>query len=259
MIPKKLHFCWLSNDAFPSKIGKCIESWRVFLPDYEIKCWNMDNFDVNTVRFVKEACSLKKWAFAADYIRLYALYTEGGIYLDSDVLLRGNLDEYLDYDFFSSIECDTSTFDTIKKQYVDEYGFLLNSNLEFVPSLGIQAAILGGVAGHPYLKDCMTYYENASFILPNGTLNNKIIAPYRLARIAVKYGFLYKDILQKINNGMLILPSAVFAGHPNLATQDSVAIHCYAGSWVDWTLKDKIKKILNQWRGKNSWGYDGRM
>lgn len=250
MIPKKIHFCWLSDDHFPPQIMRCIQSWKKMLPDYEIKCWNMDNFDINSVNFVREACSLRKWAFAADYIRLYALYSEGGIYLDSDVLLRGSLDKYLCFDFFSSIECDTPAFDSVKKQYVDDWGRLLDANLEFVPSLGIQAAILGGIAGHPYLKDCMTYYENASFILSDGKLNNKIIAPYRLAKVAIKYGFLYKDEMQKLNNGMLILPSVVFAGHPKLAAQDSIAIHCCAGSWVDWTAKEKIVRILKKLKNK---------
>lgn len=250
MIPKKIHYCWLSDDQLPPQIVKCIQSWKQMLPDYEIKCWNMDNFNINSVKFVREACSLKKWAFAADYIRLYALYSEGGIYLDSDVMLRGSLDKYLTFDFFSSIECDIPTFNSIKKQYVDDWGRLLDTDREFVPSLGIQAAILGGIAGHPYLKDCMTYYENASFIFPDGTLNNKIIAPYRLAKVAVEYGFLYKDEIQKLDNKMLILPSVVFAGHPNLATQDSIAIHCCAGSWVDRTVKEKIMRILRKVKNK---------
>ena len=91
MIPKIIHYCWLSGEPFPKKIKKCIDSWKKKLPNYEIRCWNMDNFDIHSVRFVEEACSVKKWAFAADYIRLYALYTEGGIYLDCDVFVKKKL------------------------------------------------------------------------------------------------------------------------------------------------------------------------
>ncbi len=88
MIPKIIHYCWLSSEPYPEKIQNCIDSWKKILPDYEIKLWNMNNFDINSIDFVKEACSVKKWAFASDYIRLYALYNYGGIYLDSDVLIK---------------------------------------------------------------------------------------------------------------------------------------------------------------------------
>lgn len=85
MIPKKIHFCWLSGDEFPPLIQYCIDTWEKVLPDYEIILWDTKRFDINSIAWVKEAFEAKKYAFAADYIRLYAVYTEGGIYLDSDV------------------------------------------------------------------------------------------------------------------------------------------------------------------------------
>lgn len=85
MIPRKIHFCWLSGDPLPPSIKKCMDTWKKVMPDYEWKLWNTENFDVNSIPYVKEAYEKRKWAFAADYIRVYALYTEGGIYLDSDV------------------------------------------------------------------------------------------------------------------------------------------------------------------------------
>lgn len=85
MIPKKIHFCWLSGDEYPPLIKFCIETWKRVLPDYEIILWDTNRFDINSIPWVKEAYEAKKYAFAADYIRYYALYTEGGIYLDSDV------------------------------------------------------------------------------------------------------------------------------------------------------------------------------
>lgn len=89
MIPKVIHFCWLSCDKYPSKIRYCINSWKEKLPDYEIRLWDLSRFDIDSSVWCKEAFEMKKYAFAADYIRCYALYKEGGIYLDSDVeLLR---------------------------------------------------------------------------------------------------------------------------------------------------------------------------
>lgn len=92
MIPKIIHYCWLSNDPMPAELKRCIKSWKRKLPDYKIKKWDTHNFDIYSIPFVAEACKMRKWAFACDYIRVYALYTEGGIYLDSDVFVRNSLD-----------------------------------------------------------------------------------------------------------------------------------------------------------------------
>ena len=72
-IPKKIHWCWLSGDPLPVKIQDCINSWKRVMPDYEIVLWDKQRFDIHSVKFVADACNARKWAFAADYIRLYAL------------------------------------------------------------------------------------------------------------------------------------------------------------------------------------------
>ena len=100
MIPKIIHLCWLSGDEYPPMIKKCIESWKRYLPDYEIMLWDTKRFDVNSVLWTKQAFECKKYAFAADYIRLYALYHYGGIYLDSDVLVYKSFDDLLDLPYF---------------------------------------------------------------------------------------------------------------------------------------------------------------
>ena len=75
------------------------------MPDYEWKLWSLENFDLASApQFVRDAVKARKWAFAADYIRMYALYTEGGFYLDSDVKVLKRFDDFLDYQFISSVE-----------------------------------------------------------------------------------------------------------------------------------------------------------
>ena len=81
------------------------------MPDYQIKEWNESNFDLDSVVWTKEAIQKKKWSLASDYIRYYAIYTEGGIYMDTDVMVYKSLDEFLNFSFFTSI-------------YTDEYSFL---------------------------------------------------------------------------------------------------------------------------------------
>ena len=55
MIPKIVHYCWFGKGPKNEQAIKCIESWKKHLPDYEIKEWNEDNFDVNMYPYAKEA------------------------------------------------------------------------------------------------------------------------------------------------------------------------------------------------------------
>ncbi|MEI3219550.1 MAG: glycosyltransferase [Lachnoclostridium sp.] len=95
MIPKVIHYCWFGRGKMPELANKCIESWKKYCPDYEIIEWNEDNFDINCCPYVKEAYESKRFAFVTDYVRLYAMYTQGGIYMDTDVEVLRNLDEFL--------------------------------------------------------------------------------------------------------------------------------------------------------------------
>ena len=89
---KTIHYCWFGKNPKSKLILKCIDSWRKCCPDYEIKEWNEENFDINCCDYVREAYEAKKWAFVSDYCRFYVLYNYGGIYLDTDVELLKSLD-----------------------------------------------------------------------------------------------------------------------------------------------------------------------
>ena len=105
MIPKIIHYCWFGNNSKSEKINFCMETWKKILPDYTIKEWSdkdLDLFEDNP--YVMEAFKAKKWAFVSDVFRLYALYSEGGVYLDTDVEIRKSFDEFLDLDFFIGAE-----------------------------------------------------------------------------------------------------------------------------------------------------------
>ena len=95
MIPKQIHYCWLSGEPYPKLISDCIESWKIHLPDYKIILWDTKRIDINSNLWLKQAFETKKYAFAADYIRFYALYHYGGIYLDADVEVLRSFDGLL--------------------------------------------------------------------------------------------------------------------------------------------------------------------
>lgn len=104
MIPKVIHYCWFGRNKKPELVQRCIASWRQYCPDYEIIEWNEDNFDVDMIPYTKDAYADKKWAFVSDYARLWIVYTQGGVYLDTDVLLKQTIEELLQYDCWLASE-----------------------------------------------------------------------------------------------------------------------------------------------------------
>jgi hypothetical protein len=186
---------------------------------------------IDTVPFVREAVGLSKWAFASDYIRLYAVATEGGIYLDSDVYLYRSFDEFLDNRYFTNIEFTTHFKRNKSWKMLNEDGTKKNRDLIPLPGLAFQAAIFGGEADHPFLKKCMSYYENQKFILPGGKLNIENISPYVYAHTAIDFGFIYKNQMQHLNEGMTIYPSKIFLPSCDDVNYKPVAIHVTSGSW----------------------------
>ena len=104
MIPKKIHYCWFGRGEMPELAKKCIASWHKYMPDYEYKLWNEDNFDINSVPYTKEAYEVRKFAFVSDYVRLWALERDGGVYLDTDVEAFKSFDDLLGYTAFAGFE-----------------------------------------------------------------------------------------------------------------------------------------------------------
>ena len=136
MIPKKLHYCWFSGEPFPESIQRCIDSWHKFLPDFEWVKWDAEKALSTNLLWVKEALAEKRWAFAADAVRLYALYTEGGVYLDTDVEVLKPFDELLQGTYF--------------------FGYENGSQR-------IEAATMGCEAGFAPLQALLDYYKEQNF------------------------------------------------------------------------------------------------
>lgn len=249
MIPKIIHYCWFGGAEKSAFIKKCIGTWEKFLPDYEIKCWSEKNFDVNANAFVKQAYVQKKWAFVTDYARFYALSKEGGIYMDTDVKVLKPIEEnWLNYGFFSSIEY-------LPDMY-EEHKHLLDS--EFKPinkddrfhGLGILSAFMASIPNHKYVVDCLNMYDSIKPEKVNGMVdfNNFIIGSY-ITKCAEKYGFVYQDKEQKLNEEMLILPKHILVGNTWFLDKNSYAIHLCDGSWHDDRTKFEsfLYKIKNKY------------
>ncbi len=219
-----------------------MDSWHKTHPDYEIIRWNTKNFDIHSVPYVHEAYKARKWAFAADYIRMHALYTEGGIYLDSDVVLLKRLDDFLDNSFFSSMEYHPIQIEKCDSmRYLDSEGHRIED--VYIQGIQIQAAVMGAEKGCPFVKEVLDWYQDKHFVKEDGSLRTDILSPYIYARVAESKGFVYKDIDQQLPDRIHIYPSETFAGNKHEVTKNSYAIHLCAHSW-HLTPWEKIRRFL---------------
>ena len=155
MIPKVIHYCWFGRNPLPPLAIKCIESWKKYLPDYEIREWNEDNFDVNIVPYTQEAYQVKKYAFVSDYARFWILYKYGGIYFDTDVEVIKPLDDIIARGPFMGCEREgVATTDSI---------FPIGINLGVNPGLG-----LGAIPNIELYKEILDMYATLHFLLSDG-------------------------------------------------------------------------------------------
>jgi hypothetical protein len=256
MIPRKIHYCWLGNEPMSAQLAQCLASWRTVLDDYEIIKWDMQRFDINSVPFVREACSVKKWAFAADYIRLHALYEEGGIYLDADVYVRRRFDPFLNHDFFSAVEYHPAIVKAEGTQGLLNPDGSRKAGTARVPGIGVQAAVMGSIPGHPFVGKALEFYRSRSFIRDDGSSSTDMIAPAVLARCAEGFGFRYVNRRQYVDHAMVFLEPELVASTVQDATRAAIAVHCCENSWAD---KSFLRSIGRSWlgrklRGRRSFG-----
>lgn len=238
MIPKKIYYCWFGGKPLPKLAKKCIKSWKKFLPDYEIIECNENNFDLNCCDYVREAYDNKKYAFVTDYVRLYMLYKEGGIYMDTDVEVLKNLDCFLNEKAFSGFE-----------------------NEKYVPT-----GLMASEKGNEIIGELLNYYDNKKFVNADGTLNLKTNTEI-ITEIMLSKGLKLNNKKQCIE-GFMLYPNDYFCPLDHntkklYKTKNTYAIHWFSGSWVPKSQKIKIKlynglkkifgeKILNRIRKKES-------
>ena len=188
--------------------------------------------------------------------RFYALYHEGGVYLDSDVLVRKSMDFVLENRAFSAVEYfPQHAEEALAAGLVDAEGNKLVADAK-VHGLQVQAAIIGAEKGHPFFKECLDYYNSRHFSTGNdGIPAEDQISPIVFAGIAEKYGFKYKDQEQDLAEGFKLYPSRLFTPQPWMMKPEAVAVHCCNASWRTTltplgrfvtNLKTRIKSLLTQ-------------
>lgn len=228
MIPKIIHYCWLSDDPFPKKVEQYIASWKRYLPDYEFVLWNFNRFDKNESLWVKQAFEAQKYAYAADYLRLYALYHFGGIYLDSDVEVFKSFDDLLDLPYMLGTEGD---------------GW-------------IEAGIMGAEKGSDWVKDCLDFFDKP-FIKEDGTYDmktlpqvmNHIISKNRIITVSER-DEIFDNSRLNYNTEIYLFPKDYFCAKDMGTgivhkTVNTYSVHNFAMSWID--NKTKFLPNIKRW------------
>lgn len=240
MIPKIIHYCWFGGNPLPEELQGYINDWEKLFPDYLIKRWDETNFDLdNSLPFVKEAYNVRKFAFVADYVRMYALFKEGGVYMDTDICVLRRFDEFMNYRFFTAMEYHQDNVRILNlKDELTEEGSRKDKN-KIIYDICIESAIFAAEQKHPFIKDCLDYYKDIHFIQSDGSYYDKIIVPVIMALCAEKYGFRYKNEFQILAEDMHLFPDDYFTA-PCKQTENTLALHMVKNSWVNKSLLQRF-------------------
>ena len=223
MIPKIIHMCWLSGDPFPEKIQKCIDSWKNIMPDWDIIIWDTKRFDIHKNTWTNQAFESKKYAFVADYIRFYALYNYGGVYLDSDIEVLKSFNNLIQNKCF--------------------FGFEYSGAPE--------AAVVASEKNNNWIKIALEWYENKEFINKDGTYN------ITTCPIILKYAFEKAYNISLIDNGVIqkiedisIFPYEYFSPKNGftdkiICTQNTYCIHHFNSSWLKLGFFKRKKRLIH--------------
>ncbi|MBX4270558.1 glycosyltransferase family 32 protein [Clostridium estertheticum] len=224
MIPKKIHYCWFGKNKFSEETKCYIKSWEKYMPDYELILWNEDNCNININDYVREAYEMKKYAFVSDFFRLYILYTEGGIYLDTDVEVIENFDELI-----------------INKAFIgyQEPGIL-------------NTGTIGAEQNHPWIKTLLNYYKDRKFILEDGKLDNKANTDFITKLTDKMYGLKTDKDFFVNSKEIKIYPISYLCANSwisgkKIIDENTYSIHHFQASWVDNTnIRSKVKTNIRR-------------
>lgn len=233
MIPKIIHYTWFSHDEMPEKIKRCMASWKRVLPDYEIKHWGMEEIQNIDSDFLREALDAHMWAYAADFVRLWAVYHEGGIYLDTDVEVYKSFDNLLNEKGFIGRESSIHEFNEGVIQTLSSHCF-------------------GAEKENLFIKRCLDYFKDRHFItsknndLPKPLRQNIVLLPYIQAQIAIQMGYNCSPRekgVQLLTDGTKVFPAEIFdpfQGH-SYDRSKSYCLHLANGSWRDPASGSQVK------------------
>ena len=220
-IPKIIHYCWIGGNPKPKSVLYCIESWKKYCPDYEIREWNETNYDFTKNQYMKEAYDEKKWGFVPDYARLDIVYNHGGIYLDTDVEIVRSFDDLLSNEAFMGFEKS------------DDGEWFVNCGQGF-----------GAEPKNPSIKFIRDFYDGKTFYNEDGSLN-LLPSPHYTTECLVALGMTRVNKKQNLKNltvykSDVLCPKSMATGKIE-KTKNTYSIHHFTASWMDEAIVKEIK------------------
>ena len=222
MIPKKIHYCWFGRGEMPQLAKECLASWHEYMPDWEYKLWNEENFDVNIFPYTKEAYEAKKFAFVSDCVRLWALCNEGGLYLDTDVKVFKPFDDLLCHRAFAGFE-----------------------GSKHVP---VGTCVLASEAQGIWVKEQLDYYKDRHFSNSDGSFDLTTNVQFISSKMR-EDGFVQNGKEQEYKD-LHVFPVEYFSPRQTtgeyIRTENTYCDHLGLGSWAEhksgW--KNKLARIV---------------
>lgn len=240
MIPKLIHYVWLGNNPLPDKMQQCIASWKHHMPDYEIMVWDDERIKEIDSMFMREALAERKWAFASDVVRLYAIAKYGGIYLDTDVMVYKSFDPLLKNSAFIGRE------GSLHLEGMDTVNYLTT-------------CCFGAEKGNEFISRCLSYYDERHFITSTDTtlpadlrLDTKLNSEV-FTHIAAQMGYkpsVLQNLEQRCGDCLTVYPSSHFDS--NGSDPEAYSVHLALGTWrennrTEWTYDWKYKISWRIW------------
>lgn len=228
---KKIYYVWFGNQKMPLSVKSCLYSWKKYCKDYEIIQINENNFDINKFIWVREAIDAKKYAFAADFVRLWLLYNYGGIYVDTDVEFKKIIDNSIIGDFVCGIEI----------PHRDLKNPIFNR-------INLQTGFIYSDKGHSFVKYALEeLYNNGDkhFIKSDGSYSTMPIDVELMTLMMKYYDVKQHDVTQFLKDNIVLYNSSVYATRKS-KTKDSYLVHWFDQSWVDNNIITMFKKFIKQ-------------
>jgi len=217
MIPKVIHFVWLGGAPKPQVVLKCIESWRRLCPGWELREWGDETLQRVGCRYAREAYAQKKWAFVADWLRLYVLYENGGFYLDTDMEIRKPIDEFVS--------------NKLTMGLVSRNGKVL-----------FNGGFIGCEKGDDMIGGLLALYDGLPFVKPDGELDQTPNTVRMVDYFASHWNLRPERADRIVDFG----GGRVFYPHDYFLSLDGYTFHHYCASWLD----DWVRKV---WLRCGSW------
>jgi mannosyltransferase OCH1-like enzyme len=228
MLPKILHYCWFGGKPLPEDYRSYVEGWQKLMPDWQIMRWDENNSPMH-LPYIQKVLQERKWAHLSNFVRLFALYQYGGIYLDTDMEMLQSLEPISEYSCFLGFEMGGKPGEEI----------LVND------------AIIGATKAHPFIKKCLDFY----LLEFEGSETALDSSPFLVTRLLKEAGL--REYGRQEVDGVHLFPKEYFYPyhitekfHPDCITEATYTIHHWGYSWGKKPFSYRLEALKKQVKEK---------